>query len=123
MLNEIEQIEKCGRKCFDNTHKEAILKMKNKSTSIKNFIEKINKSEHGVKIIRSIDKNTISFGYDKCCCKQVNHKNISLPLNYCQCCVGFSKQFLEIIFEKPVDLEILKTIINGAESCEFIVHL
>jgi len=35
--------------------------------------------------------------------------------------VGFNKQLFEIILDKPVNIEIVKSIINGSDSCEFIV--
>jgi len=46
-----------------------------------------------------------------------------LPTAYCHCSAGFYKKNFEEIFGRPVDVEILETVLSGDELCAFAVHL
>ena len=37
--------------------------------------------------------------------------------------VAWEKQFFESALEIPVEVELVQTVITGAESCEFIIHI
>jgi hypothetical protein len=46
-----------------------------------------------------------------------------LPATYCHCSAGFYKKNFEEIFGRPVDVEILQTVLSGDDLCAFAVHL
>jgi len=46
-----------------------------------------------------------------------------LPTAYCHCSAGFYKKNFEEILGRPVDVEIVQTVLSGDEVCSFAVHL
>jgi hypothetical protein len=42
---------------------------------------------------------------------------------FCQCSAGFHKRPYEIIFDQPIRAEVLKSVLNGDDSCQFAIHL
>lgn len=61
----------------------------------------------------------------RCLCSLVN----SLPDNgtvsptYCQCSVGFVKKYWEDVLTRPVKVELIHSIMSGAQDCKFAIHL
>ena len=46
-----------------------------------------------------------------------------LSTTYCHCSAGFYKKNFEEILTRPVDVEILETVLAGDEVCSFAIHL
>jgi hypothetical protein len=46
-----------------------------------------------------------------------------LPRTYCHCSAGFYKKNFEEILGRPVDVEIVETVLSGDEVCSFVIHL
>lgn len=42
---------------------------------------------------------------------------------FCGCSAGFVKRPFEIIYNQPLQVDILQTILNGDDVCEFAIHL
>lgn len=42
---------------------------------------------------------------------------------YCHCSVGWYNQLFESALGEPVDVELVQSIVCGADTCEFIIHL
>jgi hypothetical protein len=47
----------------------------------------------------------------------------TLPKSYCYCGGGYYQNIWETILQKPVDIEILETVIHGDEVCKYAIHL
>ena len=93
------------------------------SDSIQAFIDKLNRAGIGGRSLQ-LKNNTITGGYDHCYCGQVKKTQEPFPsTTYCHCSVGWYKQLFETALEKPVEVKITRSIISGAESCEFIIHI
>ncbi len=47
------------------------------------------------------------------------------PINpiFCNCSGGYMKNFWEAMFEHPVDVELLDSVIMGGEFCRFAIHI
>lgn len=120
----IEIMRTCGSKCCGQGQRKTAKRLMNESSSIEEFLEKL--SKHGVKDgeleYKLMDGNTIIGKYNRCFCGQVK-KSPELFINktYCQCSVEFNKQLFESALEKPVEVELRQSIINGGECCEFEV--
>ncbi len=118
----IQVMEKKGRICCGATLRNKAKKFMKESKSIKEFIEKLN-SMRGY-TFKLKDNNTIVGGYDKCYCGLVNKTKMPFKnLTYCYCGVGHIKQFFESALEKPVEVELVQSVITGAKTCEFIIHI
>ncbi len=42
---------------------------------------------------------------------------------YCHCSKGFVEKFWEDVLERPVRVEIIQSVVSGAEECKFAVYL
>lgn len=47
----------------------------------------------------------------------------TLPVSYCYCGAGYYKGIWEEILQQPVDVEVLESVLAGAEVCRIAVHL
>ncbi|NIV33202.1 MAG: hypothetical protein GWN58_28280 [Anaerolineae bacterium] len=47
----------------------------------------------------------------------------TLPSTYCYCGAGFYKGIWEEILQEPVEVEVLESVLDGAEVCSIAVHL
>lgn len=47
----------------------------------------------------------------------------TIPPTYCYCGAGFYKGIWEEILQKPVEVEVLETVLTGDEVCKIAVHL
>jgi hypothetical protein len=50
----------------------------------------------------------------------------AIPLvssSFCACSAGFVKKPFELIYKQPLDIDIVQTVLNGDDVCEFAIHL
>jgi len=117
----IKIMENCGRECCGQKHSEHAKQLMNESKSVEEFAGKL--SRGGVKF-KLKDKNTIIGEHNKCYCSMVNQiKKPFQGLTYCHCGVGYIRQRFESAFGKTVEVELVQSVINGAKSCKFIIHI
>ena len=114
-------MEKCGRGCCGPKHSEHAKQLMNESKSVEEFASKL--SRGGVKF-KLKDENTVVGEYSKCYCSLVNQtpKPFSSKI-YCHCGVGYIKQQFESAFGKTVEVELVQSVITGAESCKFLIRI
>ena len=124
--NAVEIMKSCGRKCCGQGQRNTAKRLMAESESIEEFLDRI--SRHDVKegdltyVLQ--DENTIIAEHHKCFCGQVKRTKEPFPTrSYCQCSVEFNRVFFEAALERPVQVELVQSIINGAESCKFIIHI
>ncbi len=75
----------------------------------------------GTKLTREGDR--IYVFYDRCYCGMVNATQEKISPTFCQCSKNYVLKTFEGIFEKPVAVELIQSIIQGAPECKFVVHL
>jgi predicted hydrocarbon binding protein len=120
----IKIMQSCGRKCCGLTSRKRVKQIISQSKSIKELIDKLNKIGLGGGRLKLKDENTITGGYDHCYCGQVKQtKEPFSSLLYCHCSTGWYKQLFETAFERPVEIEILQSIVAGKKTCEFVIHI
>jgi predicted hydrocarbon binding protein len=115
-------MEECGRKCCGQTWRTRAKQLFNKSKSMEEFIQNLNSAHLGGGRLK-IQGDTITGGYDHCYCGQVKNTKDVFPLTYCHCSVGWYKQLFESALGRPVDVELVQSIVTGAETCEFIIYI
>jgi len=117
-------LEQCGRKCCGVTSRKRAKESMNESSTLKEFIEKLNDKGIGGSRLKLEDENKITGGYNVCYCGQVKHtQEPFLSDTYCHCSVGWYKQLFESSLNKSVNVKLVQSIICGSETCEFIIHL
>lgn len=52
-----------------------------------------------------------------CECPMLEEASLSQSLTWCHCTAGYSKKLFELVFETPVDVEILQSIRQGFDYC------
>jgi hypothetical protein len=110
----------CGSKCCGQGHRKTVRKKFEESNSMQDFLNKI--SIKGVTYVL-IDKNTIVAEYQRCFCGQVKGStNIFPDMTYCECGTEFNRQYFSSAFRKPVEVELVRSIISGSDSCKYIIH-
>ena len=93
---------------------------------MKEFLEKASTYEvkEGEIEYKLEDNNTIIGIFNRCFCGQVKQTKVPFEnKTYCQCSAEFHKQFFEAALEKPITVELVQSIISGAETCKFVVHI
>lgn len=119
----IKIMENCGRDCCMGCRREhtKFKTLMSESKSIEEFLNKVSAGGINYKLK---DKNTIIGEYNKCYCSLV--KQTKKPFQnklYCQCGVGHIRQLFESALKKPVEVELVQSVITGAKICEFIIHI
>lgn len=68
---------------------------------------------------------TVSFGLDKCVCgmfrKLESYETVSKT--WCECCNGHVMKMYSMICDKPVESEIIDTIVCGGHDCVFYIKI
>ena len=115
----IKIMENCGRDCCKkHARYKRLIK---ESKSIEEFLDKL--STGGFQF-RLKDKKTIVGKYDKCYCYMVKQtKKPFLTKTYCHCGAGHIREIFESFFNKPVEVELMQSVITGSESCKFLIHV
>ncbi|PLX20771.1 MAG: hypothetical protein C0597_03915 [Marinilabiliales bacterium] len=118
----LEVMRTCGSKCCGAGQRKTAKHLMAEATSLKVFLEKF--VNYGVKNgaleYEIIDDSTFITKHNKCFCGQVKKSKELFKTNtYCQCSVEFNKQFFEAAFERPVQVKLNKSILNGDKWCEF----
>lgn len=123
-------MENCGYKCAEinrNAIEEAIAR-RNKYKSLDEFLEAEQRNPmRGTKLRR--EGGILHYFYKpqdfgvRCYCSMVRAATEKISPTYCHCAKGFIQKLWEGILERPVKVEFVKSIVSGAEECEFIIHL
>ena len=90
-----------------------------KSKDLKDFIERFNKHSGGK---LAFEGNSIKATYSKCYCGSVSKTKEKIPLTYCYCGAGWYMRLFEEVLGKPVKVEVLQSIANGADECLLRIH-
>lgn len=122
----VQIMKECGAKCCGKGQRETARRLYKESGTLLRFLERI--SKHDVKegdLTYTLEnENTIIAEHNKCFCQQVAHTKMPFDnLTYCQCSVEFNKQFFTAAFGKDVHIELLQSIICGAQSCKFRITI
>jgi hypothetical protein len=114
----------CGTMCCGATSRKLVKKAMEKSRSLKELIDNLNKKHIGGGRLKLKNARTITGGYDRCYCGMVSKARMPYPdLTYCHCSTGWYKQLFETALNKRVEVKILQSIVCGAKTCEFIITI
>lgn len=116
----------CGEKCCGEGQRKTAKRLMKESKSVEEFLDKISKYEvkDGELEYKLVDNNTIIGKHNKCFCGQVKQLKVKFKNDtYCQCSVEFNRQFFQAAFDKPVDVMLKQSILNGGDCCEFIISI
>lgn len=119
-------MRECGSKCCGTGQRKTARRLYLKSGTIQRFLEEISTKDvsEGDLHYSMIDENTIIAEHNRCFCQQVARGTQRFSSTvYCQCSVEFNRQFFSAAFDKEVDVEIIQSIISGANTCKFKIAI
>jgi hypothetical protein len=114
----VKLMEDCGRAC---ARRSGILTLAKKyQGNIKGFLEAM-AGELG-KDNLGMDGDAIRWGYSRCYCELVADSSTLLPRTYCLCSAGWVREVFDALAQKPVRVELVQSIKQGASSCRFVIR-
>lgn len=118
----IKVMENCGRRCIGPPTIEKTKSIKRNSKNLAELIDGLNKQHIGGGRLR-LENSRINVEYGKCYCGMVSKTKEKFSSTYCNCSRGYLLELFEQIFEKPVKVDLVESVIQGAKSCKFIIHM
>ena len=113
-------MQSCGRQCIPKSYLSRAIVIYKESADIEDFLSRLNTTRIGGGQLRLRDEKIIGI-YDRCYCGLVNKVKGLSPL-YCYCSAGWYEQLFSSVFNKPVEVEKIATIPDGADHCEFEIN-
>jgi len=111
----------CGSKCCGAGHRKTVRKKYENSKSIEEFLENISIKDVTYELV---DKNTIVAEYERCFCGQVKGAKTTFSnMTYCECGTEFNRQYFSSAFDKPVEVELIQSVISGSDGCKYVIHI
>jgi hypothetical protein len=113
-------LEQCGRQCQSQSLIKKVRGIYQESTDINDFLSKLGQ------VYKHLHKegNKVYIIYPKCYCSQVNKiPKGKLSWTYCNCSRGWAKALFEGALERPVEVLMKETIVNGDKQCRFQIML
>jgi hypothetical protein len=53
----------------------------------------------------------------------IKNEDVKLAEIFCQCSGGYHKKPFEVVFEQPLKVDVLESVIKGDDRCRFAIHL
>lgn len=84
------------------------------------FVQKIPYNQEGYAKAKTLEEKKKNY----CHCSLVrNHLNEGISPTFCNCSAGWYQQYWEGILGKPIQIQILKSLVRGDDVCEFKIYL
>lgn len=115
-------METCGRRCIGASTLEKAHRLLRDAPVLDSWLDRLNEAHIGGGHLRR-EGDTIHAAYDRCYCGSVSQSRERISDTYCRCSCGWYRQFFETLLTRPVEVELLSSIISGGEGCQFLIHL
>ena len=112
-------LENCGRNCIPSSFIEKAKALKKNAKDTDDFLDKLGKKWKHLQR----NGNNVYVVYEKCYCPLVKDYPEKLSPTFCNCSKGWIKELFESVLEKPITVELEKSIKQGDKICKFNVHL
>jgi len=107
----------CGHQCISDKIITRAKALRVESKDLDNFLRLLNEQHIGGGILHTRDNKIIGI-YERCYCGLAKAIKGLSPL-YCNCSAGWYEHLFSSVFEKPVDVKRVRTILDGSNKCEF----
>lgn len=115
-------MEACGRRCIGASTLERASRLKQTAPDLDHLLALLNEAHIGGGSLQR-EGNTIHAAYDRCYCGSVSKTKEAVSDTYCRCSCGWFRQLFETLLGRPVEVELVSSIISGGERCQFLIHL
>ena len=130
MLSELERtcnaevfinvMKPCGYQCISDNIIAKAKTLYMKSKDLEDFLRLLNEQRIGGENL-TIKGDIIIGIYEKCYCGLARSVKGLSPL-YCNCSAGWYERLFSAIFEKPIKVKIVQTILDGSNECVFEIR-
>jgi len=115
-------MQACGRHCIGaSTLKRARL-IAQGAKDTDDLLERLNAAHIGGGYLQR-ERDVIHAAYDRCYCGSVSKTKEVFSPTYCQCSCGWYQKLFEMLLERPVEVDLLGSIIRGDSRCQFLIHI
>ena len=115
-------MQACGHRCIGTSTLKKALKLLDQASDLDDLLVLLNEHHVGGGHLQLKD-NVIHAAYIRCYCGSVSKTKEPFSETYCHCSCGWYQKLFETILGKPVQIELLGSIIQGDERCEFRIYL
>lgn len=118
----ISVMEQCGRRCAWKGVAEVVRKARAKSKTMDEFWDNL-RAVYPRHVPLERDGFTIYASYTKCYCGRVKAAKEAISMTHCHCSKGYFLAAFEAGLGKPIPVDLLQSIINGATTCRFAIRI
>jgi len=115
-------MEACGRSCIGASTLAAARRLQKEASDLDDLLARLNQAHIGGGHLHR-QGNAIHAAYERCYCGSVSQTRQAFLETYCHCSCGWYRQLFETLLERPVQVELLSSVIQGSDRCRFIIHL
>lgn len=115
-------MEACGEGCTGKSVIEKARRLQAGAQNLDELLVRLNEAHIGGGHLQR-QGNAIHATYDRCYCGSVSKSKVPLSATYCGCSCGWYRRLFEALLNQPVEVELLGSIIQGDENCQFLIHL
>ena len=115
----INALQSCGSMCISNSTVETAKKLYQEAEDINAFLQLMNEQQIGGGHLH-LRNGRIIVEYHTCYCKIPKQVEKMSPV-YCYCSAGWCERLFSSVFNRPVTVNKIDTILNGNEKCVFEV--
>jgi len=116
--DKVKLLESCGRDCARNG---AVQMAQANKGNVQGLIDKLGEILGKENAVLAGNKATIK--YSKCYCANLANFTGTMPGVYCNCSRGWVLELFETAAQKPVKVELVSSIVRGADHCEFSIEI
>jgi predicted hydrocarbon binding protein len=113
-------MEACGRQCIGTSILAAGRRTQKDAQGLDDLLDRLNQAHIGGGHLWR-DSDGVHASYDRCYCGSVSKSPDPFSATYCYCSCGWFKQLFESLLERPVAVDLLSSIIQGSETCTFLI--
>lgn len=113
-------MEGCGRRCIGASTLDKARRLKQQSQDLDDLLSCLNEAHIGGGHLQR-EGDVIHASYERCYCGSVSASRQSFSPTYCHCSIGWYRQLFESLLDRPVEVELLGSILQGEERCQFMI--
>ena len=114
-------MEACGRTCISGRTLAEAGRLQREANDLDDLLHGLNEVHIGGGQLRC-EGEVIRAVYESCYCGSVSHTREPLSATYCRCSCGWYRELFETLLKRPVEVELLSSIIQGHDGCEFLIR-
>jgi predicted hydrocarbon binding protein len=115
-------MEACGRRCIGSSTLEKVRHIRKAAQDVDDLLLRLNKARIGGGDLKR-EGDIILVTYSRCYCGSVSRTRERFSPTYCYCSCGYCRQLFETALGRPVEVELLGSVIQGDDSCRFCVRI